>query len=86
MSKFKEGDLVIDIPSGFVIQAHEDMIYKDFKLWQPQEGEWCWYMNIHHKNPQLREFKQSRFNQDTYHGLKPLIEPFIGELPSFIKE
>jgi len=39
--KFKVGDWVQDKNSGFVIQAYENMIKKNFKKWEPKNGELC---------------------------------------------
>jgi hypothetical protein len=39
--EFKVGDWIIDKSSGFIIQAYEDMLVKNFKKWKPTKGEFC---------------------------------------------
>jgi len=39
--EFKVGDWVREKSSGFIIQAYENMISKNFELWKPKVGEWC---------------------------------------------
>ena len=62
-------------------------------LWQPQVGEWCWFKKEFVKVNRIEESGYIYF--DTTFGdtkwceesdLSFLCEPFIGELPSFIKE
>ena len=69
------------------------------ELWEPKEGEWCWFYDIitddKNKTPYLNQFqrrvmgingkytfecKNNNLQAFTY------CEPFIGELPSFIKD
>lgn len=54
----------------------------DLEKWQPKEGEWCWYLYDRNNSPYLKQYYQVQF--DT--GAKAIIEPFIGELPSFLKD
>ena len=61
------------------------------ELWYPKEGEWCWFWNKDSEMPPvLRRFKQTQ--KDGAHITKDdcyfydYCEPFIGELPSFIKD
>ena len=63
----------------------------DCVLWQPKEGEWCWFWNKDSEMPPvLRRFKQTQ--KDGAHITKDdcyfydYCEPFIGELPSFLKD
>ena len=44
-SEFKVGDWVREKSSGFIIQAYENMISKNFELWKPKVGEWCVFWN-----------------------------------------
>ena len=72
------------------------------KLWQPEEGEWCWFWN-NEKDLTLQKFWKKQ--QDYFivvfcekHKTDGLIsydvtenhfkncEPFIGQLPTFLKE
>ena len=65
----------------------------DIELWQPKEGEWCWFKTTTNTFPFIARYGE--FNTEKYfvdnstfiekHHIK-IIEPFTGELPSFIKE
>ena len=67
------------------------------KLWKPKQGEWCWFWNKN-RIPTIGQFlsietdgnlKYSATFPNTPHtmiGYYKYCEPFIGELPSFIKE
>ena len=56
-------------PSGRDVFDHKDLV-----LWQPKEGEWCWYGNSLLKVTDVNDLDLSK------------CEPFIGELPSFLKD
>ena len=97
MKKFKVGDWVIcnekpfivfDVTNG-IINNHCEI--KECKLWQPREGEWCWFWNIYMQTPILLQFHEMNdeyfktiFHYDSQIYWK-YCEPFIGELPSFLK-
>mgnify|MGYP006935354423 CR=1 FL=1 len=100
MSKFKVGDWVYDY-YGNLIQVDEFSILKEdelenFKLWQPQDGEWCWFWDKDTPFPE-RPFidrhcgdycgesyiSETKFSGNSYWTN---CEPFIGEIPNFIKE
>jgi len=77
-----------DTPSGF---RDGCLNPKGLELWQPKEGEWCWFWNKDSEMPPvLRRFKQTQ--KDGAHITKDdcyfydYCEPFIGTLPSFIKD
>ena len=62
--------------------------------WQPEIGEWCWFWEID-SNPKLCQYSKyingeyEALSIDPYYELEGhfgFCEPFIGELPSFIKE
>lgn len=63
------------------------------ELWQPAKGEWCWFDTTSNTLPFIAKYGE--FNNEEYfidnstfikkHNIKT-IEPFIGELPSFIKD
>ena len=63
------------------------------KLWQPKEGEWCWFKDDKNTIGSLTKFVGIE-EDGTYYGYAsfgtqdkaPCVEPFIGELPSFIKD
>jgi hypothetical protein len=63
--------------------------------WQPQLGEWCWFWNVlngAYEIPVLRKFV--KMTEEGFYLADNIVcdwaytncEPFIGELPSFIKE
>lgn len=69
------------------------------KLWHPKEGEWCWFYDIGMRTPQLHQFQCFSENEQLNYGERfvekgqerdswgyDYCEPFIGELPSFIKD
>ena len=68
--------------------------YTDLKLWQPQKGEWCWFWNGYSKYTltlgRLAEYSEEEKLYFSYNGVVYMsyeyCEPFIGELPSFLKE
>ena len=91
--KFESGDWVLDDEDNLfqVTRVRDNEIAlvdepyyvqaQDFRLWVPKEGEWCWF-NMEFldgwQNPVLMRYGEqdmSRWN----------IEPFIGNLPNFIK-
>lgn len=70
------------------------------KLWKPSRGEWCWFWSDDMQTPVLDNFVYSKVdNTITFIELNPnpyvahildkayqYCEPFIGELPSYIKD
>ena len=93
---FKVGDWVYNTVSKVYSRVEEDSILLDnynpnniFELWQPKEGEWCWfYSNFWmDKLPILEQFSHIEDNKfKTKRGVLTMeCEPFIGELPSFLK-
>ena len=95
MSELKIGDWVIDIKYkkiwkiieidqyGFYI-ANMEFIpndkFNEFELWQPKEGEFI--VRKFGKNAIIMPYTTC----EATIGKNPIIEPFIGELPSWIKE
>ena len=67
-----------------------------YELWQPKEGEWCWFWDHTDSLIVLQQFKEKIVNESktVYRttdiaGFETVFyncEPFIGELPSFLKE
>lgn len=99
MSKFKKGDWIIsrlygDEPQQFYEEDEYSVgeLYAEnnkyigsedrCKLWEPKEGEWCWLKTD--KDFKLVKYDIPTFNQAVYHGKNPIIEPFIGKLPTFL--
>ena len=105
--QFKVGDWVIPkvaddfkprkitkIVDNDFIESEDLMGYMiDFELWQPKEGEWCWFWN-YTDTPNFMMFNGIT-EDNLYNGITCIggcdiefdyCEPFIGELPSFIKD
>ena len=92
MSSFKPGDWV-DIPSLNTepAQYRSDLCHLGLELWQPKVGEWCWFWNVTNFDaPTLSKFygMQDKLfkctNSKQY--LFTHCEPFIGQLPTSIKD
>ena len=97
--KFKVGDWITD---GIEVWQHKENCrvknQTSWSLWQPQPGEWCWVFDTGTYVPVLRKF--ICFDDDLNAPLKYIveghdgrshlpfkfIEPFIGVLPSKIKQ
>ena len=94
-NKFRVGDW-IKSPSAGIFQCKSQASldnckgnYGDWELWKPEVGEWCWFWNKGSSEPSLGQFKEE-INGKYYVKRKiyafDFCEPFIGELPSFLKE
>ena len=64
---------------------------ENFKLWQPKEGEWCWFLNNNNKEVVLKQFLQMcpivPTNYVSKQGtISGSVEPFIGTLPFNLKD
>ena len=65
-----------------------------FSAWQPKEGEWCWVGKnlskiVAHDRDGYATCLNSNGTYTTYMKLEyiyKIAEPFIGELPSFLKD
>ena len=65
---------------------------RDVELWQPKVGEWCWFKDEKNTIGSLTQLVGIE-EDGTYYGYSscgipdkaPCVEPFIGELPSFLK-
>ena len=57
---------------------------KSVTLWHPKESEWCWFWDGYgESSPLIGKYSLlSSWNENYY----CIIEPFIGKLPSFLKE
>jgi len=58
-----------------------------FELWKPKPLEWCWFSNGN--EPYLRQYSHgidNGFYFDINNVPFRFCEPYIGELPTFIKE
>ena len=69
----------------------------DFKLWQPQLGEWCWFWNKDRLPTVAKLAEICNDGNRKYFAIMPNkphplggyyenCEPFIGQLPSYLKE
>lgn len=100
MQQFKVGDWVRNTSINRVWQYTEsDLKYdkqnpyhnKNDEPWQPKEGEWCWFFEEGNPCcPMLKRFDRMDINGyptpiGMVRGFK-YCEPFIGELPSFLKD
>lgn len=105
MEKFKVGDWVRNVAINRVFRySYKDLEYDKAnpshsihdKLWQPKEGEWCWYdhilvrvdkiTNLDGKDKLLIYTLDIPMFSQTWSTSTNRLEPFIGTLPSFIKE
>ena len=95
MSEFKVGDWVRNTWLGTVKQySYSDRAYDDkyngteneskhWELWEPQVGEWCWFLsNSRLSSLELLNFSGTYLDDEDYRNY----EPFIGNLPNFIKK
>ena len=64
-----------------------------FTLWQPKEGEWCWFWNsalgiwFISTLKDFGEYNNSiQYRCNSVYYICEKCEPFIGELPSFLKD
>lgn len=74
-----------------MVETDDDYVsIESIELWQPKEGEWCWYKHNLVRIEEINEYGYVRTmsasfcNKIFFEGFKDC-EPFIGELPSFIK-
>jgi hydrogenase maturation factor len=86
MSEIKVGDWVIfdngnikaiKKVSEIMLDTYNDLLNKYTTLWQPKEGEWV-VISFGNENAVITKFDKNANYVD--------IEPFIGELPSFLKD
>ena len=101
MEQFKIGDWVQVIagherPIGSLFKVKSCLTsYKvaDVKLWEPKEGEWCWFWNsalgiwFISTLKDFGEYNNSiQYRCNSVYYICEKCEPFIGELPSFLKD
>ena len=101
MSSFKPGDWIqCTYANGtkFVVQVVSETSVKeagrvypttldsDWVAWQPKVGEWCWFWNQSDINlsisPHIGQYGNLSYSLEFYDNC----EPFIGQLPTFIKD
>lgn len=101
MEQLKKGDWVIHNGKHKVITKMIDglidsldynttIIWKNdqLELWIPEPGEWCWFWDEHYTTAILAKFENiSNGLFVEHHGnIFEYCEPFIGELPSNLKD
>ena len=61
---------------------------KSIKLWQPKVGEWCWFWDENYTTAILAKFENiSNGLFVEHHGnIFEYCEPFIGQLPTHLKD
>ena len=89
--KFKVGQWVRHPESQSIYQINSLNIVhgtEHFELWEPKVGEWCWYgFELIEVIDTTNPLKICRQQSDSYEEVSgTMLEPFIGNLPSFIKE
>lgn len=96
MNNFKVGDWVTNLKDQKIEQidymwrlnqtkrkATEEFLKLCCKPWQPKEGEWCWFWDGDiNASPLIGKYGYLSWTEQFY----SIIEPFIGDLPSFLKE
>ena len=100
MQQFKDKDWLRVIagherPINSVFQIKSCLTrYKlsDVELWQPKEGEWCWFYDDTEGTPifgrfykQDKDFGNCCYPQHQINSPYSYCEPFIGELPTFLQ-
>ena len=70
-------------------QNYSTDLSKDWKLWSPRDGEWCWVddsLCICTKVTKENTFIVENSTRGTIEATLNAVEPFIGTLPTFVKE
>jgi len=66
------------------------ILISDIKPWQPQPNEWCWFWHSSEDQPQLLQLMKMDNHTHKYltkpHGRYYYCEPFIGTLPTTLKD
>lgn len=87
-----------EVDGGEILLAHFSFPEETWKHWKPRAGEWCWFWDNNFNFPECRQPMLFQFshiaNNGQYFNLSICsdnshpyenCEPFIGTLPSFIK-
>ncbi len=95
--QFKVDNWVINKTRDSIYKLQfEDIIRfedNDIELWQPKVGEWCWFIDSTKNRISFVEYRG--FENEEYYGIDAqyhdmvysrVVEPFIGTLPSSIKD
>ena len=90
MQTFKVGDWIKE-PNNTLTKLKEipelnSYYAEECVLWQPKQGEWCWFWNEYDDTPTLSRFLC--MYSDDENGLPngfDFCEPFIGQLPTILQ-
>ena len=97
MQTFKVGDWIVE-PNGNKVRLNEvpepgSYYAEDCVLWQPLPNEWCWFWDHEDSLILLQKFVKhdvkNTFRATDLAGFEfnyAHCEPFIGQLPNFLKE
>ena len=92
MNSFKPGDWV-HIPSLNTepVQYRLDLCHLGLEHWQPKPDEWCWFWRVSDFDaPILSRFRNMKDNLFNCTNSKQILfthcEPFIGQLPTSLKD
>ena len=103
MQEFKIGDWVRDTRQGMknpIVQLKSNCIAltnpkeyaTQYELWQPKEGEWCWFWNsalgiwFISTLKDFGEYNNSiQYRCNSVYYICEKCEPFIGELPTSLQ-
>lgn len=97
MNKFKEGNWVREYGEGKPIQldgghfrgisSMNEQWFKGLIKWKPKKGEWCWFKD-NRGEAQLKRYEKLEPLEKCHVSKQGMmsftIEPFIGELPTWI--
>ena len=80
-------------PNIFDVDAIQNT-NNQFELWRPKIGEWCWILELHLPFPciqkvlRIEEWANCFTYATAYNGtlLITELEPFIGQLPTYLKD
>ena len=65
-------------------------VFADAKLWQPMEGEWCWFWdNNSDYIPVLRQFNkmiENKYSAGNSSGIWCKCEPYLAGLPTIVTQ
>lgn len=89
MSQFKVGDWCLDTRDNNIKQVlnpESPVVCAYYELWKPKQGEWCWFFYEEDTHGVIGRYgyPHHEYSGD-YQDNCDNYEPFIGELPSFLK-
>lgn len=97
-SEVQQVDKVSKDGKTLFFNSYKPVAYTDYwsssrcSHWQPQPGEWCWFWDNEY-NIDLRKFHRYSEEENIYFADNGVVyvsynfcEPFIGQLPTILKE